>query len=474
MRHLLFLSISLLLFSCNDDSKDNNPSSTHIGGEIVNSNEAYLTLEKDGYFIDSIPIKKNGEFSYNLDDSNFTPGLYTFRHSPEGQVFYIEKGDSLLFRLNTKDFDESLMYTGDKAEENNFLMEMYLLNEKDNELIYSYYKISPEKFAKKTDSIKNLRMKQLTSLKEENEFSPDFISLAKKSIEYEFYDLRERYAYLINKYFNEFRNKIPKEFFSYRNDANFNDKKLQSYYIYQRFLDNYLKNKAIERCVSQPNSTDCFNTNSVKNLKNRLIISDSIFKIKSLRNRFITRFAKKQINTARNKQQIDSTLKLIKSFDFPTENYKELVNLSKLQKNYFVGSDVSQSKLIKPNAEKIILQDILSKPTISFTWSIYKAAHPKQHQRVNELRNRYPEINFLGINIDEEESYQLWVKILDNFDYNKDYEVKIRDRGKNIEFYKNFSNKVLLINKEGIIEKSNLNIFDPNFENQLLEYLNQI
>ena len=472
MRQLYILSIiSLILCSCQKDPAAN--ASTSVGGEIVNSNTPYLTLERNGKLVDSISIEEDGTFTYNFEEDNFEPGLYTFRHNPEGQVFFIEEGDSLLFRVNTKEFDESLMFTGDKSAENNFLMEMYLLNEKDNDVILSYYKTSPEKFIAKTDSIKAKRKEKLAELKSENNFSDSFIELADKTIDYEYYDLRERYAFLINTYFNQFRNKIPEDFFHYRNDIDFNDKSLQSYYVYQRFLDNYLKNRAIERCLKNENSKDCFDANSVTNLKNRLIISDSIFKIKNLRNLYISRFARKQINTATNKQQIDSTLQLLKSFNFPNEKYNELKKLGRLQKNYFVGKDVSQSKLLTTEKEKIFLIDILDQPTITFTWSVYVSNHTKLHERVNELRNRYPEINFLGVNIDEESNHDLWMKALENFDYNKDFEIKIRARGNDISLYKNFLNKVLLINKKGTIEKANLNLFDPNFENELLEYLNQ-
>ncbi|MBW2961319.1 hypothetical protein [Mesonia aestuariivivens] len=474
MRYLLYLSLILTLFfsSCKQDKTKS--SSTFVGGEIVNSNEDFITLEKDGEFIDSIPLDENGKFSYEFDDEKFKSGLYTFRHAPEGQVFYIEKNDSLLLRVNTKEFDESIMYTGNKAKENNFLMEMYLLNEKDNDVILSYYKVSPEKFAQKTDSIKKSRKKDLLKLQENNNFSKPFLLLANETIDYEYYDLRERYAYLINKYFNEFRNKIPKEFFSYRKEVNFNNKELQSYYVYQRFLDNYLKNKAIDRCVSkQKNTSNCFNTESVQNLKNRLIIADSIFKIKNLRNKFIGSFARKQINNSRNDQQIDSSLQLLKSFNFPDKKFEELKKLGEIQKNYFEGNDVSKARLISTEHENILLKDILNKPTITFTWSIYASSnHTRQHDRINELRNRYPEFNFLGVNIDSEESYNLWIKSLDNFDYDKDFEVKIRARGQDIDVYKNFINKILLINRKGIITKANLNIYDPNFEVYLLEYLN--
>ena len=203
MRQLYILSIiSLILCSCQKDPAAN--ASTSVGGEIVNSNTPYLTLERNGKLVDSISIEEDGTFTYNFEEDNFEPGLYTFRHNPEGQVFFIEEGDSLLFRVNTKEFDESLMFTGDKSAENNFLMEMYLLNEKDNDVILSYYKTSPEKFIAKTGSIKAKRKEKLAELKSENNFSDAFIELADKTIDYEYYDLRERYAFLINTYFKSF------------------------------------------------------------------------------------------------------------------------------------------------------------------------------------------------------------------------------------------------------------------------------
>ena len=42
-----------------------------------------------------------------------------------------------MLRLNTFDFDESLVYTGKGAKENNFLMDIYLLNEEEDEKIIS-------------------------------------------------------------------------------------------------------------------------------------------------------------------------------------------------------------------------------------------------------------------------------------------------------------------------------------------------
>ena len=160
----------------------------------------------------------------------------------------------------------------------------------------------------------------------------------------------------------------------------------------------------------------------------------------------------------------------------PKDQFQELKDLGELQKNYFEGNDVSEAKLLSPDGTKYALKEIIKKgkkPIVSFTWSIYVSSHKRQHKRINELRNRYPEVDFLGVNIDNEDSIELWRKALENFDYNKEFEYKIRERGKDFSLYKNLLNKILLIDQKGIIQKSGLNIFDPDFENQLLEFLNQ-
>ena len=475
MNFKLFLTIPLLflLLSCGNDT--DKKSTTYLGGEIVNSNYDYITLEKDNILIDSILLNKDKKFSYSFKEKGFSPGLYTFRHTPESQVFYIEEGDSLLLRVNMDEFDESLMYTKGKSQENNFLMEMYLLNEKDNDLILSYYKMSPKDFAQKTDSIKDFKLERLASLKSKYEFSNTFTEVAKKTIDYEYYDLRERYAYLINRYFSDFRNRIPADFFNYRKDVNFNDQSIQSYYTYQRFLDNYLKNKAIENCIKNKSNDSlsyCFRVNTVENLKQRLHLADSLFKIKGLRNRFLSNLAKKQINFSVNDSQIDSTLFLLNKFNLPQDQVAELKALGSLQKKYFVGKNVSNAKLLSANGEKITIASISKKPIVTYTWSLYQESHKIHHHLINELRNKYPEITFIAVNIDEEDS-DLWIKSIENFGYDKDFEFQIRDRKNKRYLYKSLLDKVLILDRKGNIVQNKLNLDGPNFENKILQFLNQ-
>jgi hypothetical protein len=146
---LLLCIVSLIIFSCNNQ-EDGAPLSTYVGGEIVNPKGDYIVFYKDEQFLDSVKLDANNNFIYKVE--NIKPGLYSFSHK-EYQVFYLKPSDSLMLRVNTLDFDESLSYTGIGAERNNFLMEMFLQNEKEIILMPKLYKLAPLDFEEKLDSL---------------------------------------------------------------------------------------------------------------------------------------------------------------------------------------------------------------------------------------------------------------------------------------------------------------------------------
>ena len=57
-------------------------------------------------------VDNDGLFNIIID--TITSGLYTFYHEPEFQYIIIDENDNLQIRLNTLDFDESLVYTQEK------------------------------------------------------------------------------------------------------------------------------------------------------------------------------------------------------------------------------------------------------------------------------------------------------------------------------------------------------------------------
>ncbi|WP_236937502.1 hypothetical protein [Flavobacterium columnare] len=98
--------VSLLMISCDQKQEQR----VYFGGEIINPNSKFLYLCKEDKVIDTIELDRNNRFLVKYD--TLSSGMYTFRHEPEYQYMYVEKGDSLMIRLNAQEFDNSLTFCG--------------------------------------------------------------------------------------------------------------------------------------------------------------------------------------------------------------------------------------------------------------------------------------------------------------------------------------------------------------------------
>ena len=102
--YLRILLILLLFFSCKSDN------TTVFSGKILNNTSDSISIYKDNNMIYESVIDADGLFNITID--TISSGLYTFYHEPEFQYIIIDENDNLQIRLNTLDFDESLVYTG--------------------------------------------------------------------------------------------------------------------------------------------------------------------------------------------------------------------------------------------------------------------------------------------------------------------------------------------------------------------------
>lgn len=464
----IFFSFLMVFMGCSSEQDEN---LTFVGGRVVNPNSNYVTLEHNDKVIDTILLDKQNNFGYRF--SLEKESIYTFKHHPENQSLYLKPGDSTVLRVNTIEFDESLSFGGSSSIENNFLVNMFLLNEKDNDLILSYYKISPEKFIDKTDSIMNLRLKNFKKLKSESDFTPYFENIAESTIKYEHYDMRERYAFLMKKYVPTKFEEFPENYFDYRNKVNFNHPDLVSNFSYMRFLDNYLRNKSIEICETE--NRDCFDLNNHQNLKRRLNLVHELFHNDYLKSNFFHRFIRREIVFSQTEEQLAETLSIINKFDLSTLDKEELHQLTAIQSRYLVGKDLKDLSLRTPSLDTVKLYQISKwKPTIMYTWSALSFEGKKNNlNKIKELRVKYPEFNFISINLDFQNP-NLWRNALTRFNYPPDTEFQIiSDVPTNTYgFFRNYLNRVYVIDKNHRLTNNSLSLFDPQLESHILSVLN--
>ena len=184
MRYLGLILSLFLLVGCKDDtaSKSN---IAYLGGEIINPNDNYVVIYNANSVIDTVQLDKNNRFLYKIE--NLNSGIYFFKHNPENQIVVLEPNDSILFRLNTFDFDESLVFTGKGAKKNNFLINLFLENEKNNTKLLDFCELKPDEFEKKTDSIRSKQLKRLHNFSDRLNSSKLFNEIAEAKINYNYY-----------------------------------------------------------------------------------------------------------------------------------------------------------------------------------------------------------------------------------------------------------------------------------------------
>lgn len=464
-----FISCCVLLSTgCKNDTEESD--NIFLGGQINNPETDYVVLSKENETIDTLFLDEENQFGKDFE--NLESGIYTFRHPPESQVMYIEPGDSIIIWLNTFDFDESLNFSGDGAEKSDFLLEIFLKNQHNNDYVINNYNIPPSEFARLTDSIREDRLLKLEELSQKEEFSEDFLEIAKASVNYEYYDLRERYVFLIKKYRRRFAKEIPDNFTEYREDIDFNNVEMQDYYVYTNLIDDYLRTKSIEHCnKNHRDRNQCYNLNTFNNIKRRILLIDSLSQVETLKNEFLDRLAIKAITMAENEDRLDSINSILNDINY--SNIKQVKDLSAFQRNFFVGNSLEDFTAINTDGESVKYGEVIKKPTVTYAWSLYSPGHHRwQHELIKRLKIKYPELNFMGINIDIGEQDK-WLTTIESFEYDKKSEYQIDKRDVSKETLKKYLNKVFFLIPKGTIVRGDLQLGSPEFEEEILEFLNQ-
>jgi len=118
---ILVLSIALVVFACNEAPKDY----VTLSGTIANPNSDSLIVAQRK-IIKTIKVNEDGTFS---DTLKVTTGSYILFDGAEQAAVYLKNGFDLNLTVDTKEFDETLNFSGVGFEPNNFLAEKALLQE---------------------------------------------------------------------------------------------------------------------------------------------------------------------------------------------------------------------------------------------------------------------------------------------------------------------------------------------------------
>jgi hypothetical protein len=378
-----------------------------------------------------------------------------------------------MFRLNTYDFDESLVYTGNGAKKNNYLIKTYLSNEKEAKKLVKYAKMEPESFHDFVEERRHKQLEEFNSFLEYNDESEFFKSIIEANINYSTYADKEIYpfAYFGNNKLIHIKD-LPENFYEHRVNIDYNATHLSHFYSYNRFLFSHVDNLAIQSYYKNNPYHSKFDRHAIDYNKSKLDIIDSIISDKTLKNNLLKYKARDYISHNHTESDAKELLDyyLVKSSNEEDKIYlKDLVSKLKLLRR---GNPIPNLILVNYDNSEHTLNSIISKPTIIYFWSSNsKSQYRNSHYKVNELKSQFPKMDFISINVNNNDD-KSWKNIIRNYNEDTTNEFKFKNSAEARKTLAvNYLNRAIIVDESGIILHPNANIFKSGFEETLEELI---
>lgn len=467
------INLSIVLFAIGCKSVGNSESDfAYIGGEIINpKNKQVILYNTKGKVADTLTLDNNNRFIYKISD--LQSGLYSIRHGGEYQMVLLEPSDSIMFRLNTYDFDESLVFTGKGAKKNNYLIKTYLSNENEAKKLVEYSKMKPDDFNTFVEKRRDKQLKEFYDFLEHNDETPFFKSIIEANINYNTYADKEIYpfAYFGNNKLIHVKD-LPEDFYAHRKTIDYNANHLSNFFSYNRFLFSHIDNLAIASYYEDQDFHSKFDRHSNCYNLSKLELIDSLISDETIKNNLLKYKARDYISHNHSEAEAQKMLEhyLAKSTSEADKSYmKDLVASLKLLRR---GNPLPNLAIVNYNNSEHSITEIISKPTIIYFWSSnLKQQYRNSHYKVKELKTKFPQMDFISININDGDD-KSWKKIIDQYNFLNTNEFKFKNSKEALKTLAvNYLNKAIIVNETASILHPNVNIYSSDFEDTLEELL---
>ncbi len=385
--------MSLVLFSCGQKEK---PNYTVITGEVQNNN-AETALIRGNDFEARIPIAEDGSFSDTLHLK--TDGFYELYIGRERTGIYLENGKNLNVTVNPDQFDESLRYSGDLANINNYLAQKYLWKEQ-NVNFKDLFLLDENAFIKKLKQDQD----QLDSIYGTYDISnEDFKKRLDEENSYSNAALIENYLDAHRYYSGDEDYQVGSDFYDHLKGINFKDTvAFRSSASYQNLLQAHFN-----RLANQDTYESGDNDHTLLYLQTvDSSLPDGYAKDKLM-------FDYLQFGLKPNKN-LDTVYHIYKNSNPNPEHLSHLTARYEQLKNLTEGKPSPTFNFENYKGGTTSLDDLKGKYVYIDVWATWCAPCLREIPFLKEVEKDYKDknIEFLSISIDEEKDYEKWKQMI--------------------------------------------------------------
>jgi thiol-disulfide isomerase/thioredoxin len=149
--------------------------------DVAHRNGDILFIKNNKVIVKEIKVEGDGHFATSFDVKE---GMYQLYDGAEYTDLFLKNGFDLKLKMDAKNFDESIVYSGKGAAENNYLAKKIIADSEFNfdELLEA----TPEEFTKK---MSEKQTAAITAL-EKGGFEPVFVDLQKKVMQQELFEMK--------------------------------------------------------------------------------------------------------------------------------------------------------------------------------------------------------------------------------------------------------------------------------------------
>lgn len=391
---LISLSILGLIASCSPDKENE---STSVSGKVINPKSEKISLRlQDTTITASLDSVGNFQIYVPIDKAE----KVVFSHGEEISTMYLRQGDQLRLTIDPEKFDESLQYTGEGAEINNFLASIVLME--DTLAGITQLAVLPE------DSFlvefrKNYVLKE-NVLKKSAINDQEFKDWYLKNNEWEYYYNIANYPAYKSRIMQE-QFEPSEKFYAFQDTLNLYDSTNLNYDYFIPFIQRQITVKVGEKFKDEgPADVSEYVMASVEEV--RSIPSDPI------KEQLLYEVINVHLNKL-NESDRDSLILEWKALNSSKKRLKNVEDKLEILASLAAGNPAPDFKFVNLAGDSMTMADFKGKVVYIDVWATWCGPCIAEHPYMEKLQKQYEDKNvaFLAISVDS--SPEPWKKMVD-------------------------------------------------------------